>query len=56
MIYVIHTASSNYHNSFEDPIKKWEYIEEIEAINGHEACKKVRKKHPDRVFLDWWIK
>lgn len=56
MIFIVHTASPNYNDSFIHPIKKWEYIEEVEATDGHEACKKVRKEHPNRIFLDWWKK
>lgn len=56
MIFIVHTASANYNNSFIDPIEKWQYIEEIEAKTVYEACRKIRKEHPDRVFLDYWKK
>ena len=49
MIFMVHTKDSFY--KVDDPI---EYINKVEAVNGHEACKKARKKHPDRVFINWW--
>ena len=56
MIFIIQTASPNYNNGFIDPINKFQYINEVEAAFGHEACKKIQKKYPDRIFLGWWEK
>jgi len=53
MIYIVHTKDKM--NS-KPPIKLLMYLEEVEAVDGHEACKKVRKEHPDREFIDHWEK